>query len=51
MGVVRERMLRTWYQPVYEREWPVSLVFEKLENLGLIPKQQERLEKYLDLDD
>ena len=50
LGVVGERMLWTWYQPVRECEWPVRLVFEKLKNLRLIPKQQERLEKDLDLD-
>ena len=50
LRVVRERMLQTWYQPVCECEWPVRLVFEKLENLRLIPKQQDLVEEDLNLD-
>ena len=50
LGVVVERMLWTWYQPVHEHVWPVQLVFDKLEILSLVPEQQGLVEEDLNLD-
>ena len=39
LGFVGERMLRDWYQPERGSVWVEQKVFDKLNDLKLVPKQ------------
>ena len=40
LGVVRECMLQSWFQPVHGSVWSEHKVFKRLRNLSLVPEQQ-----------
>ena len=44
LGVVGECMLQSWFQPERGSVWPEHKVFERLENLTLVPEQQSSVD-------
>ena len=50
LGVVREHMLRSWYQPVRGSVWSEHKVFERLRNLSLVPEQQSSVDSGVRVD-
>ena len=45
LGMVREHILRSWYQPVCGSVWSEHKVFERLRNLSLVPEQQSSVHR------
>ena len=44
LGVVRECMLQSWFQPVHGSVWVEHRVFERLRNLSLVPEQHSSVD-------
>ena len=49
-GVIGERMLRGWYQPLCGSVWSEHKVFERLKNLSLVPEQQSSVDNGVHVD-
>ena len=50
LGIVGERMLRSWYQQVRGSVWSEHKVFERLKNLLLVPEQQSSMDSGVPVD-
>ena len=50
LGVVGECMLQSWFQPERGSVWPEHKVFEKIENLTLVPEQQSSVDSGVQVD-